>query len=138
MIKYTIQEIIFAIFFSPGGAHTKGMLFLLHLGLEGVTGVDTDPKKRFVSFKVTTSNEGSLFVPLQGIARESSWLGGAFLKYLKKYFCKITFLIFFSTGFYRVVISKNSFGKLSSFCSFCLSCLLFVEFDVIFINFILF
>ena len=61
------------------------MLFLLHLGLEGVTEVDTDPKERFISFNVTTSNEGSLFVPLQRIAPESSWLGGAFLKYYKKY-----------------------------------------------------
>ena len=56
------------------------MLFLLHLGLEGVTEVDTDPKARFVSFKVTTLNEGSLFGPLQGIVPESSWLGRAFLK----------------------------------------------------------
>ena len=56
------------------------MLFLLHLGLEGVTEVDTDPKERFVSFKVTTSNESSLFVSLQSIAPESSWLEGAFLK----------------------------------------------------------
>ena len=88
MIKYTMQETIFAIFFSPGDTHEKGMLFLLHLGLEGVTEVDTDPKKRFVSFKVTISNEGSLLVPLQSIAPESSWLGGAFLKYYKK-ICKI-------------------------------------------------
>ena len=88
MIKYTIQEIIFPMFFSPGDTHTKGMLFLLHLGLEGVTEVDTDPKERFVSFKVTTSNEGSLFVPLQSIAPESNWLGGDFLKYCKK-ICKI-------------------------------------------------
>ena len=64
------------------------MLFLLHLGLEGVTGVDTDPKKRFVSFKVTTSNESFLFAPLQSIAPESSWLGGAFLKNYKN-MCKI-------------------------------------------------
>ena len=56
------------------------MLFLLHLGLEGVTEVDTDPKERFVSFNVTTSNESSLFVPLQGIAAESSCLGAVFLK----------------------------------------------------------
>ena len=63
------------IFFSPGDSHTKGMLFLLHLDLEGITEVDTDPKERFVSFKVTTSNESSLFVPLQGIALENSWLG---------------------------------------------------------------
>ena len=64
------------------------MLFLLHLGLEGVTKVDTDPKERFVSFKVTTSNESSLFVPLQGIAPENSWLGDAFLKDYK-IMCKI-------------------------------------------------
>ena len=56
------------------------MLFLLHLSLEGVTEVDTDPKERFVSFKVTTSDESSLFEPLQGIAPESSWLGGVVLK----------------------------------------------------------
>ena len=36
---------------------TKGLLFLLHLGLEGITEVDTDPKERFVSFKVTPSND---------------------------------------------------------------------------------
>ena len=76
------------IFFSPGDTHTKGMLFLLHLGLEGVTEVDTDPKERFASFKVTTSNESSLFVPLHGIAQEISWLGGAFLKDYKVK-CKI-------------------------------------------------
>ena len=28
---------------------------MLHLGLEGITEVDTDPEGRFVSFKVTTS-----------------------------------------------------------------------------------
>ena len=61
------------------------MLFLLHLGLEGVTEVDADPKERFVSLKVTTSNEGSLFVPLQSTAPESNWLGGTFMKYYKKY-----------------------------------------------------
>ena len=67
---------------------TKGILFLLHLSLEGVTEVDTDPKGRFVSFKVTTSNESSLFVPLQGITPEKGWLGGAFLKDCK-IICKI-------------------------------------------------
>ena len=64
------------------------MLFLLYLGLEGVTEVETDPKARFVSFKVTTSNESSLSVPLQGIAPESSWLRRAFLKDYKN-ICKI-------------------------------------------------
>ena len=63
------------------------MLFLLHLGLEGVTEADTDPKERFASLKVNTSNEGSLFAPLQSIAPESSWLRGAFLKHYKK-ICK--------------------------------------------------
>ena len=67
---------------------TKGILFLLHLSLEGVTEVDTDPKERFSSFKVITSNESSLFVPLQGIAPDSSWLGSAFLKNYK-IICKI-------------------------------------------------
>ena len=56
------------------------MLFMLHLSLQGVNETDTDPKERFVSFKVTTSNESSLFVSLEGITPESSWLGGTFLK----------------------------------------------------------
>ena len=64
------------------------MLFLLHLSLEGVTEVDTDPKERFVSFKVTTSDETSLLVILQGIAPEGSWLVGAFLNDYKN-ICKI-------------------------------------------------
>ena len=48
------------------------MLFVLHLDLEGITEVDTDPKGRFVSFKVTNSNESYLFVLLQGIASYNS------------------------------------------------------------------
>ena len=64
------------------------MFFQLHLDLEGITEVDTDPKGSFVSFKVTRSNESSLLVPLQGIAPENSWLGGAFLKDYK-IICKI-------------------------------------------------
>ena len=43
-------------FLSPGSSHTKGFIAQLHLGLEGVTEVDIDPKGRFVSFKVTLSN----------------------------------------------------------------------------------
>ena len=54
------------------------MLFLLHLGLESTTEVDTDPEGRFVSFKVTPSNKSSLFMPLQGRAPENSWLGSLF------------------------------------------------------------
>ena len=64
------------------------MLFLLHLGFESVTEVDTDPEGKFVSFKVTPSNKSSLFMPLQGIAPENSRLGAAFLKDYK-IICKI-------------------------------------------------
>ena len=41
-----------SIFLSPGRSHTKGVIAQLHSGLEGVT----DPKRRFVSYKVTLSN----------------------------------------------------------------------------------
>ena len=51
-----------AIFFSPRDSHTKGLLVLLHLGFEGVTEVTTDPKGRFVSFKVPPSNDRVLSV----------------------------------------------------------------------------
>ena len=44
------------IFLSPGSSHTKGFIDQLHPGLEGVTEFDTDPKGRFVYFKVTLSN----------------------------------------------------------------------------------
>ena len=72
------------IFLSPGSSHTKGFIAQLHPGLEGVTEVDTDPKGRFVSFKVTLSNNRVLcFVPLKGIAPESSWLKGVSLKNYK-------------------------------------------------------
>ena len=71
MIKYTIQQIIDS---TPSfyTGDTKGMLFLLHLSIEGVTEVDTDPNGRFVSFKVTTSNESSLFVSVQDIATRTA------------------------------------------------------------------
>ena len=55
------------------------MLVLLHLGLEGITEVDTVPKGRFLSIEVTPSNDRVL--SLQGIAPDNSWLGGGtFLK----------------------------------------------------------
>ena len=46
------------IFFSSADSHTKGLL-------EGVTEVHTDPKRRFVSFKVTPINGRflSVYVP---------------------------------------------------------------------------
>ena len=69
-----------AIFFFPGDSHTKGLLFLLHLGLEGVTEVDTDPKGRCASFKVTLSNNRVLYVYALGIAPGRSCLEGVSLK----------------------------------------------------------
>ena len=56
------------------------MLFLLHLGLEGVTEVDTDPKERFVSFKVTTS----ICAPSEYSTREQL-ARGRFFEGLQKY-----------------------------------------------------
>ena len=50
------------IFLSPGNSHTKGLLSQLHPGLEGVTEVDTDPKGRFVLFRVTLYNNKVLWV----------------------------------------------------------------------------
>ena len=48
--------------FSPGDSHTKGLLVLLHSDLECATGIDIDPKLRFVFFKVTPSNDRVLYV----------------------------------------------------------------------------
>ena len=76
------------IFFSPGDRHTKGLLALLHLSLENVNEVDTDPKGRFVSFKVTLSNDKVLCVYTLGIAPGNSCLEGVSLKD-----CKITWKI---------------------------------------------
>ena len=61
-----------AIFFSPRDSHTKGLLILLHLGLEVVTEVDTDPKGKFVSFNVTPSNFRGFCVYALGIAPGNS------------------------------------------------------------------
>ena len=81
MIKYTIQEIIdWAPSFSLLEIVIQKECFLCFVWVLMVSEVDTNPERRFVSFKVTTSNESSLFVALQGIAPENSWLAGAFLK----------------------------------------------------------
>ena len=81
MIKYTIQEIIdWAPSFSLLEIAIQKECFLCFIWVLKVSEVDTDPERRFVSFKVTTSNESSLFVALQGIAPENSWLVGTFLK----------------------------------------------------------
>ena len=78
MIKYTIQEIIdWAPSFSLLEIAIQKECFLCFIWVLKVSEVDTDPERRFVSFKVT--NKSSLFVALQGIASENSWLAGAFL-----------------------------------------------------------
>ena len=79
MLKYTIQEITdWAPSFSLPEMAIQKECFLCFIWLLKASEVDTDSERRFVSFKVTNSNESSLFVPLQGIALENSWLGGAF------------------------------------------------------------
>ena len=40
------------IIFAPGDTFSKGILILLHPGFDDITDVDTDPKGRFVSFRV--------------------------------------------------------------------------------------
>ena len=50
------------VFHYPRNIHTKGLLGQLRPGLEGVTEVDTNPKGRFVSFKITFSNNRVLCV----------------------------------------------------------------------------
>ena len=74
------------IFFSPEDSHTKGPLVLHHLGLEGITEVDTDSKGRFVSFQVTPlplMTEFSMCMVLQGIVSGNCWLGNVSLKNYK-------------------------------------------------------
>ena len=79
-IHYIRNNWLGAIFFSPGDSHTIGLLVLFHLGLEGVTQVDTDPKGRFLSFKFTPSNDRVLCVYALRIAPRNSCLEGVSLK----------------------------------------------------------
>ena len=74
------------LFFSPGDNHTNGMIFLLHLGPEGITEIDTDPKGRFVSFKVTLSYDTVLCLCLFKVQHQriASW-GALFRRTLKLY-----------------------------------------------------
>ena len=55
-ILYIRNNWLGPIFLFPGRSHTKGLIAQLHPGLEGVTEVDTDPKRIFVSSKVTLFN----------------------------------------------------------------------------------
>ena len=70
------------IFFSSWDSYTKGLIVLLHSGLEAVIEIDNNPKRRFVSFKVTPYNDRVycvLFMTLQDIAPENNWLEGVSL-----------------------------------------------------------
>ena len=61
-IHYIRNNWLGPIFVSSGDSHTKGLLVLLHLILEGITEFDTDLKGRFVRFKITSSNDRALWV----------------------------------------------------------------------------
>ena len=60
------------IFLFSGGSHTKEFIVQLHPSLEVVTEVDTDLKGRFVSFKVSHSNNRVLcfYAPSRHNTRE--------------------------------------------------------------------
>ena len=60
------------------------MLLLLLLGLEGLTEVDTDPRQRFVSFKVITINESYVCTP-SGYSTREQLAMGCFFEGLQKY-----------------------------------------------------
>ena len=68
------------IFFSTGDSHTKGLLLLHHVGLEGITEADNDPKGSFVSIKDTPSNGRVLcvYAPLRYSIREQQARGRFF------------------------------------------------------------
>ena len=61
------------------------MLFLLHLGLEGITKVDTDLKGRFVSFKVTPSKNRFWARSGYSTRKQLARMGGHFFEGLQNY-----------------------------------------------------
>ena len=88
-IHYIRNNWLGPIFFSPVDSHTKGLLILFHLGLEGITEVDTDVKERFVSFKVTPSNDRVLCVCAPpGYSTRKQLARGRFFEGLQNYMKK--------------------------------------------------
>ena len=75
------------IFFFPGDSHTKGMLFcfiwILKVSLR-LTLIQRGGLCPLRSFTLVIPSS-SLFVPLQGIAPENSWLGGHVFEGLQNY-----------------------------------------------------
>ena len=68
------------LFLSPGDSPTKVALVLLHLGLEGITEVDTDQKGGFVSFKITHRVYAT-----SGYSTREHLARGSFFKGLRNY-----------------------------------------------------
>ena len=70
------------IFFSAGDSHTKRLLVVLHLCIESITEVNTNPEGRFVSFKVTPFNDRVLcvYAPSRYSTREQLARGRFFEK----------------------------------------------------------
>ena len=56
--KYIRTDWLRSNFFSLGDSHTKGCFYCFIWDLK----IDTDPKRRFLSFKLTPSNDRVLFV----------------------------------------------------------------------------
>ena len=85
-IHQIINNWLGPIFLSPRNIHTKGLLSNLHPGLEGITEVETDPEGRFVSFKITLSNNRVLCVcaPSRHCTREQL-IKGRFFEGLQNY-----------------------------------------------------
>ena len=66
--------------------YTKGLLFLFHQGLEGITEAETDPKGRFMSIKVTLSNDRVLCVyPSSAYSTREHVASGRFFEGLQYY-----------------------------------------------------
>ena len=73
MIQYNIKEIIdWVQSFSLLEIVSQKECVFYFIRVLKVSEVDTDPKGRFVSFKVSPSSESYLLVPLQGVTQESS------------------------------------------------------------------
>ena len=85
MIKYTIQEIIdWAPSFSLLEIVIQKECFLCFIWVFKVSEVDTDPERRFVSYKVTTSIESSVCAP-SGYSTTEQLARGRFFEGLQNY-----------------------------------------------------
>ena len=74
------------IFYSSGGTFTKGILVLLHPGFDHVSDIDTDPKERFVSFKVAPSDDRAFCIYVSwGNNNRQQLARGCFFERLQTY-----------------------------------------------------